>query len=182
MRIKERKTRVWNGTYRGVDFEINNFKTPPNIFDHEEKDNWTYYLILQLNKIPKENDPDSFWLDGEADDKGRVFYKYYHHNIINNIDFQGGCTWYSKLAGFDGANKVIKIGCDYQHSWNEGMTYHLDIVTSDVKNTIDAFLNFIPDYKYWCRGNGNLYSLNEGVEKEHGFFSNEYLNSRKNDK
>ena len=178
MKITEKKTKIWHGTHNGVAFEINNFKTPPNQFDDYEKDNWTYYLILHLARIPKENKPESFWLKSKADEKGKVYYSYHKNFIISNIDFAGGCTWYSKEAGFDGSNKVIKIGCDYQHSWDEGREYDLEWVKRDVMNTIDAFLNYIPNYKYWCGGNGGLYSLNEGIVKEDKFYSKEYYGDK----
>ena len=179
MIIKKRETNIWHGVYRGVNFEINNFKTP--IYDSEDKqDNWTYYLYIQLNKIPEENKPNSFWLKGKADDKGRVYYKYYKHHVITNIDLAGGCTWYSKEAGFDGENKVIKIGCDYQHYWDEGYTYDLEYIKSDVKNSIGKFLEFIPNYKYWCRGNGSLYNLDEGTLVDESFTSNEWKQTLKN--
>ena len=84
MNITERKTKIWHGTYRGGAFEINNFKTPPNRFDDSEKHNSTYYLILHLSRIPKENNPNSFWLKAKADKKGRVYYTYYKHHIITN--------------------------------------------------------------------------------------------------
>ena len=32
----------------------------------------------------------------KADEKRRVYYPYHKHHIITNIDFAGGCTWYSK--------------------------------------------------------------------------------------
>jgi hypothetical protein len=178
MNITERKTKIWHGTYRGVAFEINNFKTPPNRFDDYEKDNWTYYLILHLSRIPEENKPNSFWLKAKADEKGRVFYPYHKNHIITNIDFAGGCTWYSKEKGFDGENKVIKIGCDYQHSWDEGREYDLEWVKRDVMNTIDVFLNYVPDYKYWCCGNGKLYSLKDGIVKNGTFYSKEYYGDK----
>jgi len=164
MDIKEKNTKIWHGVYKGVAFEINNFKS----------DNWTYYLIIHLNKIPEENNPKQFWLRAKPDKQGRVFYSYYKNFIINNIDFHGGCTWYSKEAGFDGENKVIKIGCDYQHYWDEGREYDLEHIKNDLMNTIDSFLNYIPDYKYWCCGNGNLYSLKDGIVKDGSFYSKEY--------
>lgn len=173
MEITEKKTKVWNGSYKGVGFEINNWKTPQNDFS-EEKDNWTYYIFIHLNRVTDIKKANSLWIKGKADNKGRVFYQYHKNNLISNIEFAGGCTWYSKESGFDGANKVIKIGCDYQHSWDEGYSYNLDCVKKDIEKSIDSFLNFIPDYKYWCFGNGNLYSLKDGILIKGTFYSKEY--------
>lgn len=173
MNIKERKTKIWTGEYKGVGFEINNFKIAPNSIEPTEQDCWTYYLYIHLKRIPKKNNPDSFWLKG-IHRGGHVAYDYYKNDIINDIELSGGCTWYSKESGFDGANRVIKIGCDYQHSWNENGTYNLDILKLDVKNSIDKFIELIPDYKYWCCGNGKLYNLRNGKIKNGSFYSKAY--------
>lgn len=173
MIIKERKTKVWTGTHKGVAFEINNFKIDETKYS-DEKDCWTHYIIIYLNRIPEKYKPNSFWLRGKRN-RGYIFYDYHKHSIIGRIEFHGGCTWYSKERGFDGTEKVIKIGCDYQHLWDEGKQYDLEYVKKEVKETIDSFLNYIPDYKYWCCGNGNLYDLKEGILINEKFHSFEYF-------
>lgn len=165
MEIKERETKIWNGTHDGIDFEINNFKLGDNI-------NWTYYLLIRLNRIPEENNPESYWLKGEADKKGYVNYKYMSTEPICNIEFHHGITYYSKVSGFDGANKIIKIGCDYSHLWDEGRHYSLESVKNDVIMSINSFKGLVPKYKYWCYGNGGLYNLDEGEYKNDMFLSN----------
>lgn len=60
------------------------------------------------------------------------------------------------------------------HLWDEGFHYNIDIVSDDVKKTIERFLHYVPDYKYCCRGNGKLYTLKEGLVNNGGFFSKEY--------
>ena len=177
MEIKLKNTKVWTGTHRGVSFEINNFKRPDYFNEGEETDHWTYYLFLHLDRIPEENKPNSYWLKGKKDGKW-IHYDYYKHGVINNIEFHGGCTWYSKERGFDGATKVIQIGCDYQHSWDKGYSYNIEMVTSDVENSIDKFLELVPDYKYWCCGNGKLYSLSEGQLNNDQFYSDEHLKTK----
>jgi len=86
----------------------------------------------------------------------------------------GGCTWYSKERGFDGEERVIKIGCDYAHAWDKDKEYTLDIVLDDVVSSIESFLSFVPDYKYKCCGNGKLYDLKDGVLIDEIFYSFEY--------
>jgi hypothetical protein len=174
MNIKESNTKKWTGTHRGVGFEINNFKTPAIEGLCSEQDNWTYYLFIHLSRIPKANNPETFWLKSKPDDNGRVYYKYYEHSVINNIDLSGGCTWYSKELGFDGSDKVIKIGCDYAHIWNTDYERNLENIKCDVENSINKFRELIPDYKYWCGGNGKLYSESEGIIKDEAFCSKEY--------
>jgi len=67
MELKENKTKKWTGTYKGVGFEINNWQTPPNSIEPNEKDYWTYYIYLHLDRIPEENKPNSYWLKGRKD-------------------------------------------------------------------------------------------------------------------
>jgi hypothetical protein len=169
MKIKESALKKWTGSYRGVSFEINNWQN-----EYDGRENWTYYLILWIDKIPEENKPKSFWLRGKKW-RDHVIYDYCKHPIISGIDFHCGCTFYDKISGFDGERKLIKIGCDYSHYWDEGQYYNLDIIKNDVRHTIDRFLEHIPGYKYNCRGNGKLYDLKDGRVNEHGnFYSNEY--------
>jgi len=171
MKIEKKNTDVWYGKYKGVDFEINKFES------HEGKDSWTYYISLWLDRIPEKYNPDGFWLEGKKD-RSYVHYDYFSHNVINSIEFHHGCTYYSKESGFDGSPKIIKIGCDYQHYWDEGKSYDLNTLTRDVMNTIDAFIRLIPGYKYWCRGNGKLYDLKNGIVKDGSFYSKEYFGDK----
>lgn len=146
MELKENKIKKWTGTYKGVDFEINNWQIPPNIIIPNGKDCWTYYLYLYIDRIPEENNPNSYWLKGRKDGN-RVYYDYYKHDVMTDLDWHGGITWYSKEHGFDGSEKIIKIGCDYSHSWDEGQYYNLNIVKFDCKRTIERFLEKVPNYK-----------------------------------
>ena len=168
MEIKESKLKKWTGAYRGVAFEINNWQA-----DYDKEDCWTYYLILHINRIPKEHKPNSYWIKGKMSRK-HVIYDYYKHPVLSNIEWHYKITWYSKEHGFDGAEKIIKIGCDYRHYWDEGHYYNLDIVKYDVKKTIDSFLVHVPNYKYRCCRNGKLYDLKDGVIKNSKFYSREY--------
>lgn len=161
--------KVWRGKYDGVDFEINNFKLG-------DIDQWTFYLFIFLDRIPDKKLSKSFWLKPKNAHLGinMTYYDYYSHPIISEIDFHGGCTWYSKESGFDGEEKIIKVGCDYGHSCDEGNIYDLDDILSDVKKAINSFRKLVPNYKYWCCGNGKLYNKSEGVIKEDNFYSEEY--------
>ena len=60
MEITESKLKEWTGIYRGVNFRINNW-----VNEYDGRENWTYYLILFLSRIPEENKPQSYWLRGK---------------------------------------------------------------------------------------------------------------------
>lgn len=179
MKYQESKRQKWVGKDLGIGFEINKWRTEKNSFE-DEKDNWVYYIFLHISRIPEAYNPESFWLKGKKTSIGNhISYDYYSHPILSNIHFHGGITWYSKEHGFDGAEKIIKVGCDYQHYWDEGQVYELRHVLADVARTIEEFRAAVPDYKYWCGGNGKLYNLSEGVLKNEEFYSNEYYQSKK---
>ena len=174
IQVDKSNTERWFGKYLGVDFEINHCKTK-GLSLINDKDCWTYYIILRLNRIPDKKISDKLWIKSKPDAKGRVFYSYMENDIIKSIDFHAGCTWYSKEGGFDGANKIIKIGCDHQHYWDEEHIYNLSTIQKDVTIAIDSFKEIVPDYKYWCSGNGNLYDLKDGALVNGTFTSNEYM-------
>lgn len=151
------ETKKWFGVYKGVRFEINNFKTS------YAGDCWTHYILLELDdQLPKEL-ADKFWLKGEMRDK-RIYYDYYV-NPINQLQFHGGCTWYEKLTGFDGEHRSIKIGCDYQHYWDEDQDYDLDTVYEETKKTIDSLYDIEKNIKFWNSGDG-VYRTIEEYKKE----------------
>ncbi len=140
--MKITKRIVWTGSYRGITFEINNLKA-----DYEIS---TLYLYLVIAAIPVESKPESFLIGN---------FEYSKHPILREIDFHGGITWYSKE--FD--NKVIRVGCDYNHYWDEGKIYYADELVDDAKIAIDSVRKLIPGYKYHCSTVGGHWSADEGI-------------------
>lgn len=156
-----REIKVWRGKYREINYEINNFKL-------SENDSWTFYLYIPLNILPKEK-RELFWLKPQRYKLSTSYwigYDYMQSNIINRIDWHCGCTFYEKHGGFDGHKKAVKIGCDYQHYWDEGCFYDLDIVLQDTKNAIDSLWRIIPDIKLRCGYCGKLGRKNYIQRKE----------------
>jgi hypothetical protein len=138
---------VWTGEYRRINFEINKF------YFSNGKEQWTFYLILRLSLLPPKI-KDRFWLKpykyGAGKKRNHIGYHYSQEPLINNIEWHYGCTWYSKIAGFDGGEKVVKIGCDYGHYWDDEYIYDEQIVLNDVKVAIDSLHKLIPNIRYWC--------------------------------
>lgn len=187
--IKLKEKQVFSAHYRGISFEIQHWLTPElraeNYF-FEEKENWTYYLYIHLDRIPEKFKPNSFWLkrreSKEKDDfySHHACYDYYGHRIISNIDFHCGITYYSKESGFDGESKIIKIGCDFSHLYDEGKKYSLEYIVEEAKKSIDSFRELVPGYEYRCSGNGKKYDESEGLFNENGdFCSFEYYDDKK---
>ena len=168
--IKEfRHKDVWNGVYLGVSFEIVKWQT-------ESHPAWNYYLYLPMEQIPEELQKD-FNLKPRYTrftpmSRERTHYEYYNA-IFSDLDWHGGITYYEKLGKVDREPLVIKIGCDYLHSYDyeqRGYQYDLDEVLSETLHTIDKLRERIPSLKYWCFWSGNYYSKDDGRLQDNGFF------------
>lgn len=138
---KMRRKVQWNGTYRDVVFEIQNFS-----FDQQVMDKWAAYIYVRLDGIPAEFDPESFWLvPKESGLSKRKSPDYYSHPIISAIEFHHGITYYSKELR-DDESRLIKLGCDYQHYWDEGKDYDEIEIRSDICRSIDSLFEIMPGY------------------------------------
>lgn len=155
-----REKTEWHGEFDGVAWEIQRFAGLAGF--RERKHDWTFYLHICLDRIPAENNPESYWLPPRMDEKGRAHYDYYS-SPLNDIDWHRGMTWYSKEAGFDGTRRVVKAGCDYQHYWDyeQGGEENVEWIKRDVVSAIQSFRALVPGYKYWCRWDGKLHAPSE---------------------
>jgi len=137
----EEKT-VWAGKYKGISFEIQRFTR----FD---KACWTFYLFILIDSLP-EDIRERFWLDPKESNLSFIHYDYYSEPLMSNLDWHSGMTRYSKVTGFDGEKQCVKIGCDYQHIWDEGREYTEEFVAAEAKACIDSLYERIPSIKIWC--------------------------------
>jgi hypothetical protein len=156
--------KVWNGIYKGVAYEINSFEIPGFPRMEETKISWTHYLWLNLELIP-EKFRDEFWIPPK-EDTGPPFYASgpfydYFKGAPGKIEFHGGCTFYSKEHGLDGGRKIVKIGCDYQHLWDEGQTYDLSYVFSEVRTSIESFISIVGPLRLRDPYSGKYYDTEE---------------------
>jgi len=137
---------VWNGMYEDIKFEIQNFEYDTSGFENGA---WTYYIILPLKQLPEDIRED-FWLTPKSDSiTGRPYYDYYRNLPIYNIYWHGEVTWYEKVGGFDGHRRAVKIGCDFQHLFDEHKSYNFDYIYSEAKKTIKE-LHQWTEVKKWC--------------------------------
>lgn len=160
--LPQNKARTqWFGIYRGVRFQIDRFK-----FREEDRDyKWTHYILLNIDEQLPPEFVEKFWLAPQYTDnfdksRKRLHYDYYD-SIISNLEFHGGCTWYSKEGGADEPHRVVKIGCDYQHLWDEGQRYDLDDVYRETKRTIDSLWMLVGKVKVRSFGDGKYRYLEE---------------------
>ncbi len=177
--IKARESNKWKGEYNGVRFEVVKWSFDDCLED-SEKIIWNFYLFISIPQLPVKLRK-QFWLKGTKKET-RVSYDYYKSPVAD-IEFHYGCTYYAKTCGFDGDKKIIQVGCDYNHYWDEGHEYRIEEVLLDVKAAINSFWELVPDYKCRCHGTGKFYRRNKGTFNGKGaFFSNEYHEQRKKEK
>lgn len=157
---------ILSGGYRGIAFEMN---------EPHDGYKWTYYVFLNLENFADRELAESLWLEGQTDERfpKRKYYDYYRNAFLTDLEFHGGITWYSKRFN-SSDQRIIKIGCDYGHLWDEGKYYTQYMVLRDVQATIDD-VHRKSQYLVNCQGNGNLYPEESGRYENSRFSSNEWL-------
>lgn len=143
--MEHREHTAYSGKYRGVPYEI------------QKGRHWTYYLYLIEEQMP-----DVFgelWLPGEKYSFGgpdRIMYRYDECDLITSLEWHCGCTYYSKVSGFDGDKRVVKVGCDYQHLYDEGRSHNLTDIERDVIDTVNSLYERV-NVLQWCKYCGGYF-------------------------
>jgi hypothetical protein len=146
----------WTGEYHGVRFIIVKWQ----INNHPI---WNYYLMLAVEQIPTEFHKE-FILPGKYISfigGGREHLSYdYFTDFFESMEWHGGITYYNKLLDGEGKLEGVKLGCDYNHYFDEDRIYQYTLkeVLEDVQNSIDKLLILIPKLK--------VYSYKDGKYKE----------------
>jgi len=153
-----RQCKVWNGTYKGINYEVRQW----TLGDGE---NWNYYIYIDERQLSDATR--GLFMCGMTDvglPSRRRTYDYYGAGteLINDLDWHGGLTFYNREGGIDEKPVVVKLGCDYAHYYDEGRLYALEDVERDARHTIDKLWELLPDLKCWCVDDGNFYGLSEG--------------------
>lgn len=153
-------TKTYFGSYRGVRFEI---KETDHIdsFTKQPKKSWCHYIILNLDEQLEKEVADKFWLEPQQNPfmKGPSYS--YNEGLVGELEFHGGCTYYSKESKVDDTRRIVKIGCDYQHLWDEGMRYTVESVYLEVKQTIESLYSLVGDVKFRSWGDGKYRYLKD---------------------
>lgn len=136
-----RQVNKWYGSHRGVSFEVSQHDLEGAI---RSGGIWCYYLYIMEKRAPKSFE-NEFWLarsppraPGAWDDRMAVYP--YMSASFAGVYWHGGITFYEKWAGFDGSMRSVKIGCDYNHLWDEGGYYDESSVASDARRTVDELI------------------------------------------
>jgi len=136
--LEPREGKYWNGTYKDIGYRVQLWTSKD--FNGELNYIWNYYIYINLKNLS----PDvakRLWLRAKLPKLGKNFkrklYRYYDEPLLNNIEMHGGITWYKKMYSISD-EKVIEIGCDFNHDGDNYDEYDLRLVLSDVKNCIDT--------------------------------------------
>lgn len=124
--IKVSDHQRWQGTYKGISFQVCKWR-PDYVAERPDLDrgyNWNYYIFVKPRKLKTY----------QLIDKKTKRVDYY--KMYSDVEMHGGITYWSRHKTST-LQEVDEIGCDYGHSWDEGIEYDLDSVLSDVKSTID---------------------------------------------
>jgi hypothetical protein len=140
----------WKGTYRGVTFLISRHSIL-------EKDCWCYYLLIPISAIP-EDKKSLYDLPEVAGFHGRKDHDY-TSSLWTELDWHCGITYYERLP------EAIKVGCDYNHYWDEGHYYSENILADDATLCIDSLLAQLP--LLWRSTWDGTYHETEEKMKEH---------------
>lgn len=169
---KDRPKKIWTGEYKGIRYEINNWKEG---YDKSElgyggliNDMWTYYITINLERIKDTDQAELLWLELEDSSiSDRKFYPAMNITTDTGIWFHGECTYYEKASGLERDKRMIKIGCDYGHHMDSPPGINRTL--KDVKHTIDSFYDWVGTYLRRCTGCGTYFEPGTGIENDAGW-------------
>lgn len=174
-----------HGDYEDIAYEIvnHNRQSYQSIGDKWEyipsNGTWCYYIVITEDQLPAE-EFEQFWLAPVVNDQtfGRKYIGYdYNSAPFASVDWHCGVTYYEKLGGLDGNKRLVKIGCDYAHYWDEGQQYNLQSVEYDAIETIKQLQAMYHFYRR-CTYTGIWRPFSEMIEVDGRLFSQEGKQAR----
>src|SRR5690606_36451392 len=133
-----RKSIIYRGTYRDIQWEINNFSFEEN----GDLEKWTFYLFLYAESF---SEPDSVIPQTVYTSYGSKLEIPKEGCALHNLEWHGGLTYLSVES--QEPFTFLKAGCDYQHLWDEGRYYNEKYIQADIKECIDSLYKRFPEFK-----------------------------------
>ena len=135
--IKINHVDAWSFLYKCIVIEVKRHVT-----DYDNKEHWCYYLGWAKYSMNQ----DVFNLITAGIKETKYFSCNYYDSPLSELNWHCGCT-HGKLFRDENAElQYIELGCDYSHIWDEGITYDLEELIGDAKNTADDFISKYPNY------------------------------------
>lgn len=127
MNFKEKT--VWQTTgSRDMAVEIVKWSNP------EGKTMWNYYVFI----FKDETSPD-VWEKVIAGEVGVGGWNYFA-SALANCDWHNGITFGERVVPNEFTPRLrehVKLGCDYNHIWDEGRCYTFEMVAADAQVTVE---------------------------------------------
>lgn len=143
---------VWTFRYRGINCEIIHW-----YFDSQMSEIvdgvWNAYMYINEGNLPesfKRLLPRS--RVSTLPSKRRFWNSW---NMESMFDMHGGVTLYQiQRDEFTGKKTGIKIGCDYAHSFDDGIRYDVGEVARELKKSVDSLFEKFPEILVWRQTDG----------------------------
>ena len=159
---------IWTDTIHGVPIEIVRWQLG-------DKKIWNYYIFLNKNAFTKEDWKRIVPRRKRLYSTREPSYQYYKSPIAD-LSWHGGISYFEDVG-----RNTIKAGCDYNHTWDERMTYDEEYVLAEAKKTVKDLIAVFPDMKQRCLGDGvwrPLSDFDEGATISKTFRSKEKYNGK----
>lgn len=124
---------------------------------------WCYYVAVEEGMLDPA-DFEKFWLQPCAERRRPDQPSYdYMSAAFACVHWHGGITYYEKRGGLDGAQRIVKMGCDFAHYWDDGRDYDFASVEFEAKKTIDELRDMFV-FKRRCVYSGKWYPADQMTE------------------
>lgn len=144
---KLKQKRTWNFQYRGIECEVVswNFEKP---WDGCPSGNWNGYIYINAQQLPDQFN--QLLCKKFKTDYKSIPWRWDYFGLESIFNMKGGVTFYQVIRNeFNGTKVGIKVGNDYQHSWDQGRHYEVNHVIADLKKSVDSFIEYFPNYLVW---------------------------------
>jgi len=149
--MKEKKS--WNFKYKGIQCEIANWNFNKPWYG-QPTGNWNGYITVLEKQIPSRFK--ELLCRKEKTTWKSMPWIWDYYKLENLFNMKGGLTFYSVIRDeFNGKKIAIKVGNDYMHSWDIDVHYDKEDVESDLKKSINSFIEKFPDYLVWNKIDGS---------------------------
>lgn len=140
---------VFEDMHKGVFFEIRKWKLG-------DMTCWNYYLNIRIGQLSEETIKDATL----RADPTNIYPSYdYANGVFSDLDWHGGITFYEKIWDGEGNLAGFKVGCDYQHYFDQKYRYTYGMILDDCFHSIDKLWEKFPNLKIRCSWNGSYHSV-----------------------
>lgn len=140
----------WHGSYKGIGYELSWHGKS----DYSPQGTWCWYIMISDEQFYTED-----WLKLRLGKQDQELYgswrRHWDYDNFPDLEAHGGWT-YGEMSfhlGRDGKeHEHVKVGCDYNHSWDGEMGYPngKEDLERDVKRSIDALVAMFPKRRERC--------------------------------